>query len=184
VALSPLLQRKLRRMFEIFDLDGDGRIAASDYLRRLDALAQLRGWDRSSPEYVRHLGRASEEWRNLMDTADTDEDRGVTWEEFIRFGEIFLDDADAVRAYARGDVQLLFDAMDADGDDRVTLDEYRTYLEVSGADASGADALFQHADRDGDGRMTRDEMARAFEEYLLSDEPDAPGNHFFGPLPG
>lgn len=180
--LSPLLTRKLRRMFSVFDLDRDGRIAAPDYLRRLDTLSKLRGWGPETSAYVRHLGRTREEWLNMIETADTDDDRQVSLDEFLRFGEVFLSDPEAVRAYARGDVQLLFDAMDTDGDDAVSLDEYRTYLQVCGGDASAAAFFFSHADRDRDGRMTRAEMSEAMEQFLLSDDPDAPGNYLFGPL--
>ena len=106
----------------------------------------------------------------------------MTLEEFLRYGENFLDDRDAVRAYARGDVQLIFDAMDVDGDGRLTVAEYRAYLRACGADDAIADAFFAHADLDEDGRVTRDELSHAVQEFLLSENPDAAGNYLFGPI--
>lgn len=180
--LTSFQKRKLDRMFSTLDLNGDGRVGRADFTRRVEAVARRCGWERSSPEYSRNLQFTLEEWHNLCESADVDEDGEVTREEFLRYGETFLDDRDAVRAYARGDVQLIFDAMDLDGDGKLSSDEYRTYLEVCGADASGADAFFAHADVNLDGRITRDEMAHAVEEFLISENPDAGGNHLFGPL--
>lgn len=182
MSLTPLRTRKLRKMFAALDVNGDGTLGRSDFLRRVERLARLRGWDEESPEYRRNAAYTLEEWHNLRESADIDEDGSVTSEEFLRFGDIFLSDFDAVRAYARGDVQLLFDAMDTDADERITLPEYRQYLEVCGVDPAGADEFFAHADLDRDGKITRAEMAHAFEEFLTSEEPGAVGNFLFGTL--
>jgi Ca2+-binding EF-hand superfamily protein len=131
---------------------------------------------------VRNLERSLAEWHSLRETADLDENHRVTLGEFLRFADVFLADRDAVRAYARGDVQLLFDAMDLDGDGRISADEYRDYLRVCGADTRGADAFFAHADLDENGRITRDEMTHAMEEFLTSTDPASAGNRLFGPL--
>ncbi|MDQ3555590.1 MAG: EF-hand domain-containing protein [Gemmatimonadota bacterium] len=180
--LTPSQKRKLDRMFSTLDLNGDGLVDRADFTRRVEAFARRCGWEEGSPEYLRNLQFTLEEWHNLCESADVNDNGNVTREEFLRYGDIFLDDRAAVRAYARGDVQLLFDAMDTDGDGRVTGDEYRVYLEVCGIDTSGADAFFAHADVNQDGRITRDEMAHAVEEFLLSENPGAGGNHLFGPL--
>lgn len=180
--LTPFRRRKLEKMFSVFDHDGDGAIARADFLRRVDDLARYCGWAEDSPQYQRHRNRAIEEWDSLRESADTDEDGRITRADFLRYGESFLADRDAVRAYARGDVQLIFDAMDTDADGRITVSDYRTYLEVCGVDASAADLFFGHADLDEDGHITRSEMAHAMEEFLLSEKPDAASNLLFGPL--
>jgi Ca2+-binding EF-hand superfamily protein len=180
--VSPFQKRKLDRMFSFIDLNGDGVVAREDFTRRVDALARLKGWESDSPEYTRNRDFALEEWQNLRETADIDDDGSVTREEFLRYAEVFLDDRDAVRAYARGDVQLLFDAMDTDADGKITREEYRAYLDACGVDSSSADVFFAHADLNEDGRITRSEMSHAMEEYLLSNDPEAGGNFLFGPL--
>lgn len=182
MALTDLQKRKLDRMFSILDVDGDGRIGRSDYTARVRALARLRGWAEGTPEYDRNLAFALEEWDNVVQSADADEDDGVSRAEFHRYADVFLGDRDAVRAYARGDTQLLFDAMDTDRDGKLSAEEYREYLQVCGADGSVAHAFFAHADLDGDGRLTRAEMAHAMEEFLLSTDPASGANTLFGPL--
>ncbi len=180
--LSPFRKRKLAHMFSILDQNGDGQIDRRDFVGRVEALAELREWPPGSPEFGRNLQFALEEWQHLRESADTDDNGAVTREEFLRYGDVYLDDRQAVRAYARGDAQLLFDAMDTDRDGKVTLDEYRRYLEVCGVGSSAADAFFMHADLDLDGAITRVEMAHAVEEFLLSEDPTAGGNYLFGPL--
>jgi len=182
MALSAFQKRKLARMFEVLDADGDGFVARSDYTRRVDAVARREGWAEDAPERARNERFALQSWEALAESADQDEDGRVGRDEFMRWADIFLDDREAVRAYARGDIQLLFDAMDTDGDGRISQDEYRRYLEICGADTSAAGTYFAYADLDENGRIGRDEMSHAFEEFLLSENPQAAGNFLFGPL--
>ena len=169
-------------MFSVLDRDGDGLLRRADYVRRVENLALLCGWELDSPEYRRNLQFASEEWRSLCESADVDEDGVVTREEFRQYAEMFLGDRDAVRAYARGDVQVLFDSMDTDGDGKVSAAEYRTYLQTCEIDPAFADLFFAHSDLNEDGWISRAEMAHAVEEFWLSEDPDAGGNFLFGPL--
>ncbi len=182
MALSAFQKQKLARMFEVLDADGDGYIASLDYTRRVEAVACVEAWADDAPEYDRNLRFAQLSWDALAESADADGDGRVSRAEFMRWAEIFLDDRDAVRAYARGDVQLLFDTVDTDGDGRITEDEYRRFLEICGVDTSAAHAFFAYADLDENGRIGRDEMSHAFEEFLLSTDPKAAGNFLFGPL--
>lgn len=182
MALTPFRVRKLGRLFDAMDVNRDGRVERADFVRRVEALARLRGWDEKNPLMDRHLEIALDEWQNLRENADVPENGSVSREDFLHFAEVFLGDRDAIRAWARGDVQLMFDAMDADGDGRITKDEYRLYLEACGLDASGAELFFAHADLDEDDRVTRAEMTHAVEEYLVSDDPSSSSNYLFGPL--
>jgi len=182
VSLTSFQKRKLGRMFEVMDVDRDGFVDRADFTHRVGALAALRGWETDSAEYERNLGFSLEEWQNLCESADANQDARVSREEFLRWADIFLIDRDAVRAYARGDVQLIFDSMDVDGDGKLTVDEYSAYLEVCGVERSAADTFFAHADLNEDGHVTRAEMSHAMEEFLLSEDPAAGGNFLFGPL--
>jgi Ca2+-binding EF-hand superfamily protein len=182
VALTAFRKRKLGMLFDAMDVNRDGHVERADFVRRVETLARLRGWQPGSAPYQRNLEIALDEWQNLRESADVAENGRVAREEFLRYAEVFLTDRDAIRAYARGDVQLMFDAMDADGDGRITKEEYRLYLEACGLDASGADTFFAHADLNEDDHVTRAEMTHAVEEYLVSDDPASSSNVLFGPL--
>ena len=180
--MTPFQKRKLGRLFDAMDVNGDGQVGRTDFVHRVNALARMRGWLATSASYERNLRTALSEWQNIRETADVDDDARVSREEFLHYADVFLGDREAIRAYARGDVQLMFDAMDTDGDGRITIDEYRTYLETCGLNRAGAASFFAHADLDEDGRVSRAEMTHAVEEYLVSDDPAAAGNYLFGPL--
>ena len=182
MALTPFQRRKLATMFAALDLDKDGGIRLTDYTRRVEAMAKLNGWLSDSEPYARNYAFALAEWGNLAESAEADGDGQVSLGEFLRWAEIFLDDREAVRADAHGDVQLLFDAMDTDRDGKVSGAEYRGYLEACGINVSAAAAFFAYADLDEDGMITRTEMSHAVEEFLLSQNPKAAGNFLFGPL--
>lgn len=180
--LTPFQKRKIDRMFAALDLDGDGFIERSDYTDRVERVSRARRWRRDSPEYERNRHAALEHWDGLCEIADVDADGKVSRDEFQRYAEIFLDDRDAIRSYAHGDAQLLFDAMDTDSDDRVSAAEYRDYLAACGIDTAMADDFFDYADLDRDGFITRAELAHAVQEFLLSENPEAAGNYLFGAL--
>jgi Ca2+-binding EF-hand superfamily protein len=182
VPLTEFRIRKLNRLFDVLDHDGDGAIELADFIRRVERFAKLRGWEQGSPEYLRNLRFALGEWQNLRESADADEDRQITRREFLRYAEVYLSERDGVRAFAHGDVQLIFDAMDLDGDGRLSIDEYRDYLEVCGIDRSAADRYFAHADLDEDGAITRQELSHAMEEFLISENPDSASNLLYGAL--
>jgi juvenile hormone diol kinase len=182
VPLSAFRTRKLHRFFDVLDNDRDGQIELADFIRRVEHFARLRGWEQGSAEYLRNLRFALGEWQNLRESADADEDRRITRAEFLRHADIYLSEREGVRAFAHGDVQLVFDAMDLDGDGRLSVEEYRDYLEVCGLDRSSADLYFAHADLDEDGFITRQELSHAMEEFLISENPDSASNLLFGPL--
>ncbi len=180
--LTTFQRRKLATMFAALDLDRDGVLELHDYTRRVGAVAKLKGWMPDSPLYARNFAFALAQWGNLAEYADSNVDSRVTLAEFLRYGEQYLSDPAAAHDYAKGDIQLIFDAMDADGDGRLTVAEYRAYLRACGADDAIAQAFFAHVDLDEDGRITREELARAVEDFLLSQNPDAAGNYLFGPI--
>ncbi len=182
MALTAFQKKKLGRMFDVLDANRDGFVESADYTRRVEAVARIERWTEDAPEYDRNLRFAQLSWDALAENADADGDGRVSRAEFMHWAEIFLDDRDAVRAYARGDVQLLFDTVDTDGDGRITETEYRRFLEICGVPTSAAHAFFAYADLDENGRIGRDEMSHAFEEFLLSTNPEAAGNFLFGPL--
>src|SRR5690606_12717973 len=128
--LTPFQKHKIRRLFSVLDVNRDGRVDRNDYVRRVQALAKLSGWAEGSPEYERNLHYVLQEWESVRDSADLNDSGAVTVDEFLRYADIYLDDPDAVSAYARADVQLLFDAMDTDADNAITVNECRAYLKA------------------------------------------------------
>lgn len=71
--------------------------------------------------------------------------------------------------------------LDHDGD-VITRTEFAHLLSAMGRQSSDVDAAFDDLDRDHDGRITHDEYVAAWEDYLVSDNPDAAGVRAFAGL--
>jgi Ca2+-binding EF-hand superfamily protein len=182
MALSELQRKKIHRLFEVMDVDGDGFLEEVDFTRRADVFAEMRGWTEGSSQYRDHLDFTRDDWRSLRDFADRDGDGRVTRAEFVAFSEDLLSDLQAVEAYAYTDALLIFKAMDADDDGRITAGEYGAYLRTYGLDESAAAEFFRRVDLDRDGYITAWELVEAMRDFLLSSEPEAAGNYLYGPL--
>jgi Ca2+-binding EF-hand superfamily protein len=64
----------------------------------------------------------------------------------------------------------------------VSEQEYKNYLlTIQVTEAEAADA-FRRLDLDRDGYLSREEIFQNMKEYYFTDDPNAPGNWFFGPF--
>ena len=180
--LTDFQRQKLTRMFDVYDIDGDGRLQEQDFTRRAHLFAQQRGWDDESADFREQLDFTLADWQNLQQNTDADGDGAVTREEFLGFADQMLADPDALEQYAYQDADLIFRAMDSDKDGRITAEEYEMYLRVYRIDGKNAHDFFRRIDTDGDGFVSRDEITRALKEFLFSDDRNAPGNFLYGRL--
>ena len=180
--MSDFQRMKLARMFDVYDLNGDGFLEEEDFTRRAHQFAEERGWSNDSHDYREQLEFTRADWQNLREATDADRDGRVTRDEWLSFAEYMLADPDALDQYAYGDADMIFRAMDSDHDGKITADEYRMYLRVYHIDGVHARPLFERLDTDGDGFVTRDEILQALREYLFSDDFEAPGNFLYGPI--
>ncbi|MET0136413.1 MAG: EF-hand domain-containing protein [Kibdelosporangium sp.] len=64
----------------------------------------------------------------------------------------------------------------------ITRTVFARLLTAIGQPSSDVDAAFDALDRDRDGRISRDEYVAAWEDYLVSDDPDAAGARAFAGL--
>lgn len=86
---------------------------------------------------------------------------------------------DAVDATA----EAMFDAIDEDGDDRISPAEYQRMIEAWNGSPTDTAAIFARLDADGDGTVSRTEFIRHWREFWAGDDPTAPGTHVFGTPP-
>src|SRR5688572_1427512 len=118
MSLSDFQQMKMGRMFDVYDLNADGRIEEDDFTRRAHSFAKERGWDEESPGFREQIEFTRADWHNLQQAADSDGDGSVTRDEFLAFAQHMLSDSAALEQYAYQDADLIFRAMDSDADGR------------------------------------------------------------------
>ena len=88
------------------------------------------------------------------------------------------------RAMCDGFHNPIFDAMDFDGDQSISLEEYKTYTQALTPDLSDEYRVksFKLIDADGDGKITRQEFLEAAFEYLHKFEENEISEALYGPL--
>lgn len=182
--LSDLHNRKARYYFELIDEDGNGIIEVSDFALRAQRLASSQNvTDEGARATLRNQVVAW--WDHICTIADFDGDARVTLTEWKTYWQSIQ------RGVNRGETRTLrtlhhaaretLEAIDRTGSGFVSEDEYKAWLDAWGADGSAE--AFRLLDRGGKGFLTEEDLVVAVQEFYLSDDPHAPGNALYGPLP-
>jgi hypothetical protein len=177
--LSDFHQAKLRRHHQVCDWDGDGTVSREDFESIAGNFAELRGEAPGSPVHQQLLEGFRSIWTTYWAPANAGQDGHVTTDEFVAAL------TGAVEAGVRSDdvlLPLLYEMIDADGSGQLSAAEHAKFLAAFKIGAEDAAETFRALDTDGDGVVTKAEFLEAGAKFFFYDEPDAPGNLFWGPL--
>ena len=97
------------------------------------------------------------------------------------FYEGVLSDA-SYRDHINEVTNLIFDAVDVDASDTLSLPEWQQLFQIYGIPVIYAQEAFASIDLDGDHSLSKPEVLQRVEEFYYSQDPNAPGNFMFGPL--
>jgi Ca2+-binding EF-hand superfamily protein len=180
--LTALQTRKLTRAFHLFDLDQSGVMDRQDCELVVQATTQVMGYAPGSPEYITYHAEYMAGWDALLALADSDGDQRLTATEFCTaFGKLMAQ-PEQFNAVVLGFVKTAITLWDSNQDGKVSEQEYKNYLlTIQVTEAEAADA-FRRLDLDRDGYLSREEIFQNMKEYYFTDDPNAPGNWFFGPF--
>jgi len=176
--LTQFQQRKLAKMFDLYDVNRDGYIEAADYARVGEGFATGTGCAPGSADFEKLRATYLGFWEQLRQAADADHDGKVTREEFMASYETLL----AMRETIAGVSQAILQMTDRDGDGKISHAEFAANLQAYGVDAPAAAEAFRHLDRDGDGFIDTDELLQNVDEFFYGEDENAPGNWLVGPL--
>jgi Ca2+-binding EF-hand superfamily protein len=171
--------------FTHLDHDGDGYVTAQDFERMARAIIDAFGIDEASPKAVRLLAGYRRTFEMVLAEMDTAPDGRIGAEEFM--SAMAALSGRAARSGKGGSglgrvCAAEFAAADRDDDGVITRTEFAHLLSSIGQSSGDADAAFDALDRDRDGRITRAEYVAAWEDYLVSDNPDSAGARVFAGL--
>ncbi|MBB4964386.1 EF-hand domain-containing protein [Saccharothrix violaceirubra] len=169
---SDLQRKKTALVFTAMDVNGDGFLERRDF----DALAERWSALRGGADTAELREVLTSWWYALQLVTDADGDRRVTLDEAQSVSDRLAEKKGLVMATARS----IFDAVDEDGDGRVTAAEYNQLIQAWTGRAAFTDDVFRLLDLNGDGTLSKAEFQRHWVEFWTGDDASAPGTHVFG----
>lgn len=179
--LTEFQTRKWTHLFHIYDVDGNGVVTREDFDLKAQAVARIRNIELADDQYRQLHAKIMEDWEKLQHTVDTNNDHKVSLSEWLDHGAVITNDAEMYETVMR-EAEEVFDAFDADKDGVLQRDEVIVMLTAWGVDTEAMASTFSRLDRSGDGRLSTDKLKTLLRQFHHSDNPDDPGNYFFGPF--
>jgi Ca2+-binding EF-hand superfamily protein len=177
--LTDVQKEKLAHLFKVMDSDQNGFVAWDDYQRLATNIASSRGWKAGSDQFEQLMGQYKFGWEQATPFAD--KKKGMDLERWYAYNDALLSTPGIYDALVRPAAHMIFDTFDVDGDQKVTVKEWREFFRAYSIDPAQADKCFGKYDLNGDGYVSRSELVDLVGQFYLSSDPGAPGNLLFGP---
>lgn len=164
--------------FRILDATGNGRIGLDDF--RAHALRLIQSFGRSLGDPVATGVREGYERlaRQLIAYYDIDGDGSIDLYEFV--SDTAGRCPEPVARSAHRLVKAVMRLIDTGGRQDISRAQFRAVTRGLGIDADESDVIFDRTDTDGNGHIDEDELAASVVEFLVGDDPGAPGYWLFG----
>lgn len=173
---SAFQERKLKGMFTAFDADGDGYLREDDFRALTSRWSRLPGVGPGTELRARVEAVMMGWWAALQETGDANGDGTVDLAEVLALVDLLPGRVADVTATA----DVVFDAVDTNGDGRISPDEHRRLVETWNGEPVDMTGVFALLDPNGDGYLDRAEFALLWRQFWTSDDPAEPGNWLCG----
>ncbi len=175
--LTDVQKQKLAHQFRVMDSDRNGYIEWADYDRIVKNITGTRGFKPGMQEYEALLGQYRYGWEQAAPFAD---EKGLSLQRWLDYSDGVLSTPGIYDTLVRPTAGMIFDTFDLDGDQKVSVKEWREFFRCYSIDPDEADGCFEKYDLNGDGYVSRSELIDLVGQFYLSSDPGAPGNYLFG----
>lgn len=172
---SELQRRKVIGVLRAMDVDGDGFLEEADFAALTDRWAGIRGSAPGSADHERLTTIMMGWWRTLRSAAGGRTDR-ITLDDILAV----VAKLDELKSAVAATAAVMFEAVDENGDGKISAGEYRRLIEAWTGRTTDTDEIFPLLDLDGDGHLSHREFRELWTEFWAGDDPDAPGTWVFG----
>ncbi|MBD2525721.1 EF-hand domain-containing protein [Nostoc sp. FACHB-133] len=178
--LSELQKKKLTYYFHVFDADKNGVLEKSDFDKIVNEYAESYNIAKDSEIYQYISSTYGKRWEGLAKEADTNADNKVSLDEWLSYQDKLVNDPKSDFLWLKI-ASMFHDIQDINKDGSINLEEYQVLYKIHGiGNASLAAEIFYKLDFDGDGKIMKNDHLNLVADFYLSDNPQAPGNLFFG----
>src|ERR1700722_19631994 len=162
---SEFQRSKVAGVFGAMDADGDGYLTEHDFRALAACWAALR----EAGDHTRLVQIMMGWWATLRDAAGSGQ---VTIDDVLAVVDQLGQMPGAVTATA----EAMFEAVDENGDSRISRAEYRQLVEAWTGRHTDTDEVFALLALDHDGYVSHPEFAIHWTEFWAGDDPQAPGS--------
>jgi Ca2+-binding EF-hand superfamily protein len=173
---SELQRRKIAGVFNAMDVDGDGFLDKADFEALAKRWTDVRDLANGDPDHARLTAIMMGWWETLLAASDLNRDNKATLDEVL----LVVDQLPGMRDAVEATAAAIFEAVDENGDGRISSEEYRQLVETWNGRPMDTDAIFHDLDLDGDGQLSHEEFTALWVEFWAGDDPASPGTWVFG----
>ncbi|WP_338760784.1 hypothetical protein WAF17_14245 [Bernardetia sp. ABR2-2B] len=184
--LTPLQERKARRMFEIFDINNDGTIERNDFTIILDKLSEVVPFSKQSETYRGLNYLYQNRWKKMLffadGTIDNEKDEKISIQEWIFYCNSLIEknsyeeDILPITCY----VIRLFADQNKKEDFKIDISVFEKFYSAYGINKELAKQVFEKLDVEKKGYLTEEQITNYWREFYESNDENALGNWFFG----
>ena len=182
--LTELQQSKFEKHFHIRDTDKDGYVTQDDYRKFSENIASMLDWEPDHEKLAQIDAIHHGVWEFFWKPADFDDDGRVSLEDHLAMMSKMIERSKdpVVLEQSRKHSEVLFNAFDLNGTGLISAKEYKQFFHAAGVEAEWSNGVFNKLDMNSSGTISVDEFVLLHQQFFSSNDPEAPGNWFYGPL--
>ncbi|XP_013381972.1 sarcoplasmic calcium-binding protein-like [Lingula anatina] len=173
-------RRKVRTCFNCLDSNSDGCITREDWVATANRTVQFLSLDEKQADVI--LKQRLGIWERYVQSLRDDISAKMIEDEYVKESLSMVNQLSYRRELLPSIITVEFNAMDVDGDGRISKEEHAAFFYSIRAPVDASKRVFNVMDSNKAGFISMEEFAEGYMEYWLTEDPNNKYNMFFGPL--